>query len=115
MFDDFSAMCVDAGLVLMASCDLATFFDIESINPRNASMLDRMRAPPRIDDADDRQHMGLYRAFAFVRRTDRGTARLLTPAAAVAQPGDASRCASRSRSRPSGRALSYVWSSDIAP
>lgn len=112
MFDDLVAMCVDAGLVLMASCDLATFFDIESINPRNASMLDRMRAPSRVDDPDDRQHMGLHRVFAFVRRASPpAAARLLTPTAAD-QSADGRRPASRAR--PSGRALSYVWSSDIA-
>ncbi|ATE82146.1 mRNA cap guanine-N7 methyltransferase [Pandoravirus salinus] len=119
VFDEFSAMCIDAGLVLMMSCDLATFFDVESINPRNASMLDRMRAPLRLDDSDDREHMGLYRAFAFARRTDREATRLLTPAAAAAatttttiQPDGGHRGASRSR--PSGRALSFVWSSGVA-
>lgn len=112
MFDDLVAMCVDAGLVLMASCDLATFFDMESINPRNASMIDRMRAPSRVDDPDDRQHMGLYRVFAFVRRASPpAAARLLTPTT-MDQPADGHRLASRAR--PSGRALSYVWSSDIA-
>lgn len=112
VFDDLHAMCVDAGLVPMASCNLATFFDIESINPRNAPMLERMGAPLRIDDADDREHMGLYRVFAFVR-ADRAPApvRLMTPTAPD-QDGAARRAAGRPR--PSGRALSYVWSSDIA-
>lgn len=110
LFNDLDAMCVEAGLVLMASNDLAAFFDIESINPRNASMLDRMKAPLRLNDLDDREHLALYRVFAFAR-ADRATARPM-PAPTNERSSDARRASQRER--PPCRVISYVWSSDAA-
>ncbi|AVK76887.1 mRNA cap guanine-N7 methyltransferase [Pandoravirus macleodensis] len=110
LFKDLNAMCVEAGLVLMASNDLAGFFDIESINPRNASMLDRMKAPLRLNDPDDREHLALYRVFAFAR-ADRATARPM--AAPTSEHGGEARRALQ-RERPPCRVISYVWSSDAA-
>lgn len=112
LFSDLNAMCVEAGLVLMASNDLASFFDIESINPRNASMLDRMKAPLRLGDPDDREHLALYRVFAFAR-PDRATARP-TPALSSERGGNARHTAPQQRERPPCRVISYVWSSDAA-
>lgn len=67
MFDDLRDMCVEAGLKCIMSTDLASFFDTESINPRNAAMMERMGAPVQVRDPDDRQHLGVYRVFVFVR------------------------------------------------
>jgi SAM-dependent methyltransferase len=115
MFDDLCDMCTDAGLVLIATSNLTTFFDVESINPRNASMLDRMGAPWRLSNAQDRQHLGLYRTFVFVRQSSTDDAPIssaATPAGAIAPDQDTT--THRTLARAAGRALSYVWSSDVA-
>nr|UDO47815.1 mRNA guanine-N(7)-methyltransferase [Pandoravirus massiliensis] len=112
LFKDLKAMCVEAGLVLMASDDLATFFDVESINPRNASMLERMKAPLRLDDPDDREHLGVYRVFAFAR-ADRAMERP-APALGGERNGRDPRHTGAHRERPPCRVISYAWSSDVA-
>ncbi|WBR14368.1 mRNA guanine-n(7)-methyltransferase [Pandoravirus kuranda] len=113
LFSDLNAMCVEAGLVLMASDDLAAFFDIESINPRNASMLERMKAPLRLDDPDDREHLALYRVFAFAR-PDRATTRPTPALASERVTADARHGTQQHRERPPCRVISYTWSSDVA-
>lgn len=151
LFSDLHALCAQAGLTLIMTAGLAAFFDTECINPRNASMLERMSAPMRLDDVDDREHMGLYRVFVFVRAAvapsrplamptleDVTAVRRLLPvgtslypskAAAPTEdravdkkkahpPPDAEVAATTAPaasppSRPSGRAISAVWSSGM--
>jgi SAM-dependent methyltransferase len=131
---DLRDLCVEAGLTPLLSIDLTTFFDLECINPRNASMLERMGAPAALDDADDRRHMGLYRAFVFVRVVPAALRRPLVAPAALRRPLVAPAGASddvdadtgpadddrdaRARGDTAqpvrGRAISAMWSTDAS-
>jgi len=124
MFDDLCGMCTEAGLTLLTTSDLLSFYDMECINPRNAVTLERMHAPVRLTDADDRHHMGLYRLFVFVRVAEApvaspqssdsdGTQGATTTAPAV-RPSDG--CYPKRTSGPSTcTPTTFVWSSGLVP
>jgi len=86
---DVRALFADAGFVPLLEVNLLDLYDIESLNPRNVSVLERMRAPRTLDQPADRHLASAYRAFVFVSVVGMNLGRVRFSPLVCSQPEDA--------------------------